>query len=72
MKILSIESSCDETGLAVIEDGHKIIFNSLASQADIHSRFGGIVPEIASRQHLLTFPELLKDYINNIHSSVIT
>ena len=68
MKILSIESSCDESGLAVIEDGHKIIFNSLASQADIHSRFGGIVPEIASRQHLLTFPKLLKDYINNVAS----
>ena len=66
MKILSIESSCDESGLAVIEDGRKIVFNSLASQADIHSRFGGIVPEIASRQHLLTFPKLLKDYIENI------
>jgi len=65
LKILSIESSCDESGLAVIEDGREIIFNSLASQADIHARFGGIVPEIASRQHLLTFPKLLKDYIEN-------
>lgn len=54
MKILGIETSCDETAAAVVEDGSKIISNIVASQVDIHARYGGVVPEIASRQHLLT------------------
>jgi N6-L-threonylcarbamoyladenine synthase len=53
MKILGIETSCDETAAAVVEDGSKIISNVVASQIDIHSRYGGVVPEVASRQHLL-------------------
>ena len=54
MKILGIETSCDETAAAVIEDGSRIISNVVASQIDIHARYGGVVPEVASRQHLLT------------------
>ena len=54
MKILGIETSCDETAAAVIEDGANILSNIVASQVDIHARYGGIVPEVASRQHLLT------------------
>jgi len=54
MKILGIETSCDETAAAVVEDGSKIISNVVASQIDIHARYGGVVPEVASRQHLLT------------------
>ena len=54
VKILGIETSCDETAAAVVEDGSKIISNIVASQIDIHARYGGIVPEVASRQHLLT------------------
>ena len=61
MRILGIESSCDETGIAIVEDGRRVIVHGLSSQADIHARFGGVVPEIASRQHLLTFPTLLRD-----------
>jgi len=53
MKILGIESSCDETAAAVVEDGTKILSNVISSQVEIHSRYGGIVPEVASRQHLL-------------------
>ncbi|MCL2140847.1 MAG: tRNA (adenosine(37)-N6)-threonylcarbamoyltransferase complex transferase subunit TsaD [Dehalococcoidia bacterium] len=53
MKILGIESSCDETAAAVVEDGIHILSNEIASQIDIHARYGGIVPEVASRQHLL-------------------
>jgi len=53
-KILGIESSCDETAAAVVEDGSQIISNVVASQIDIHARYGGVVPEVASRQHLLT------------------
>jgi len=54
VKILGIETSCDETAAAIVEDGSKIISNIVASQIDIHARYGGIVPEVASRQHLLT------------------
>ena len=54
MKVLGIETSCDETAAAVVENGSKIISNIVASQVDIHARYGGIVPEVASRQHLLT------------------
>jgi len=54
MRILGIETSCDETAAAVVEDGSRIISNVVASQIDIHARYGGVVPEVASRQHLLT------------------
>jgi len=54
MKVLGIETSCDETAAAVVEDGSRIIANVVASQIDIHARYGGIVPEVASRQHVLT------------------
>lgn len=51
-KILAIETSCDETSAAVIEDGKKILSNVVASQIKSHQRFGGVVPEIASRHHV--------------------
>jgi len=54
MKILGIETSCDETAAAVVEDGSRIASDVVASQVDIHARYGGVVPEVASRQHLLT------------------
>ncbi|MGB5924977.1 MAG: tRNA (adenosine(37)-N6)-threonylcarbamoyltransferase complex transferase subunit TsaD [Dehalococcoidia bacterium] len=54
MRILGIETSCDETAAAIVEDGGRIISNVVASQIDIHARYGGVVPEVASRQHLLT------------------
>jgi N6-L-threonylcarbamoyladenine synthase len=54
MKILGIETSCDETAAAIVEDGSRIISNVVASQIDIHARYGGVVPEVASRQHVLT------------------
>lgn len=52
MLLLCIESSCDETAAAVIRDGREILSSIVATQVDIHARFGGVVPEIASRQHL--------------------
>ncbi len=54
MKILGIETSCDETAAAVVEDSRNILSNQIASQVEIHARYGGIVPEVASRQHLLS------------------
>ncbi len=52
MRILGIESSCDETGAAIVEDGRIIRANVVASQASIHERYGGVVPEVASRHQL--------------------
>lgn len=52
MKILGIETSCDDTSVAIVEDGRKILANVISSQIDIHNAFGGVVPEIASRCHL--------------------
>src|SRR2546427_13178493 len=59
MRILGIETSCDETAVAVVEDGRKVLANLLASQAHLHERFGGVVPEIASRAHLENINPLL-------------
>ncbi len=52
MKILGIETSCDETAAAVVADGTEILSNVVASQAHLHARYGGVVPEVASRHHL--------------------
>ena len=60
MKILGIETSCDETAAAVVEDGVSILSNQIASQVEIHARYGGIVPEVASRQHILAIIPILK------------
>ena len=51
MKILAIESSCDETAAAVVEDGRRVCSNIVASQVEEHRLYGGVVPEIASRRH---------------------
>ena len=60
MKILGIETSCDETAAAVVEDGTKILSNVISSQVEIHSRYGGIVPEVASRQHMLSIMPIVE------------
>jgi N6-L-threonylcarbamoyladenine synthase len=65
MRILGIESSCDETSAAVLEDGWTLRSNVIASQAELHEAFGGVVPEIASRRHVelitLTIQQALDD-----------
>src|SRR5258708_38878065 len=50
--ILGIESSCDETAAAVVADGREILSSVVASQIDIHQKYGGVVPELASREHM--------------------
>lgn len=52
MKILAFESSCDETAVAVVENGRRVLSDAIASQADLHAIYGGVVPEIASRRHI--------------------
>ena len=52
MRILGIESSCDETAAAVVEYGERVLSNVVNSQIDIHAEYGGVIPEIAARSHL--------------------
>jgi N6-L-threonylcarbamoyladenine synthase len=52
MKILGIESSCDETAASIVEDGHRLLSNVVVSQIDIHAVYGGVVPEVAARSHI--------------------
>ncbi len=61
--VLGIESSCDETGIAVVKNGREILSNVIASQIDIHTKFGGVVPEVASRNHI--------SCINNIFDNAL-
>ena len=60
MKILGIESSCDETAAGVVEDGSRVLSNKIASQIEIHARYGGVVPEVASRQHMLAIIPVIR------------
>ncbi|MCX5774184.1 MAG: tRNA (adenosine(37)-N6)-threonylcarbamoyltransferase complex transferase subunit TsaD [Fusobacteria bacterium] len=61
MKILAIESSCDETSIAVVENGNNVLSNIISSQIDIHKVYGGVVPEIASRHHLKNISVVLQE-----------
>jgi len=67
MNILGIETSCDETAAAVVQDGKTILSNVIASQVDIHARYGGIVPEVASRQHLLSIIPIINEALKQAH-----
>ena len=60
MRILGIESSCDETAASIVEDGHRILSNIVHSQIDIHAVYGGVVPEVAARSHI----EVINPVIN--------
>ena len=61
MLILGIESSCDETAAAVVEDGRRVRASVVASQVDIHHRFGGVVPELASRKHIEAISPVVRE-----------
>ena len=66
-RILGIESSCDETAAAVVENGRLILANVVASQVDLHARFGGIFPEVASRQHILAIYPIIEQALQQAH-----
>ncbi|MEI7026472.1 tRNA (adenosine(37)-N6)-threonylcarbamoyltransferase complex transferase subunit TsaD, partial [Paenibacillus sp. y28] len=59
--ILAVETSCDETSVAIVENGTRIRSNIVSSQIDTHRRYGGVVPEIASRQHVETITLILEE-----------
>ena len=64
MKILAIESSCDETAAAVVEDGRHVLSNIVASQVEEHKLYGGVVPEIASRRHAEAIVGVVDEALN--------
>ena len=68
MKILGIETSCDESSVAIVENGTDIIFHTIASQAAFHNQFGGVVPEQAARQHLEKLPVLVGEALKIEHN----
>ncbi|HPR09314.1 tRNA (adenosine(37)-N6)-threonylcarbamoyltransferase complex transferase subunit TsaD [Candidatus Saccharibacteria bacterium] len=59
MKVLGIESSCDETAAAVVEDGSRLLSNVVASSMELHAKYGGVVPEIAARSHIEAITEVI-------------
>ncbi len=59
--ILSIESSCDETSVAVVKNGREVLSNIISSQIEIHKRFGGVVPEVASRNHIMAIDHVVDE-----------
>lgn len=61
MRILAIESSCDETAAAVVEDGERVLSSVVASQLDTHGKYGGVVPELASREHLRAIVPVVRE-----------
>lgn len=61
MIILAIETSCDETSIAILKDGEKMLSNKISSQIDIHKEYGGVVPEIASRHHIKNITTILNE-----------
>jgi len=66
-RILGIETSCDETAAAVVENGRDILSSAVASQVDLHAQFGGIFPEVASRQHILAIYPIVDQALKEAH-----
>lgn len=69
-RILAIESSCDETACAILENGRVRLASVVASQMDIHARFGGVFPEVASRQHVLAIVPVVQQALAQAHLSL--
>jgi N6-L-threonylcarbamoyladenine synthase len=70
LRILGIETSCDETAASVVEDGRIILSNVVASQADLHAQYGGVFPEVASRQHIRTIYPVIEQAVHQAHLSL--
>ena len=68
VKILAIESSCDETSAAVVVNGRNVLSNIIYSQIDIHTLYGGVVPEIASRKHIEKITQVIRQALKEAES----
>ncbi len=64
-RILAIETSCDETAAAVVQDGRLLLSNVVASQIELHKQYGGVFPEMASRQHILSITPVIRQALEN-------
>ena len=62
--ILGIESSCDETAVAVVKNGREVLSNVINTQIDLHKKYGGVVPEIASRKHIENIDVVLQEALD--------
>jgi N6-L-threonylcarbamoyladenine synthase len=69
-RILAIETSCDETSAAVVEDGRRILSNVIASQVELHAQYGGVFPEVASRRHVEVIYEVIERALSEAHLGV--
>jgi len=67
MKVLGIESSCDETAASVVEDGKRLLSTVVASSLDLHAKYGGVVPEIAARSHIEAIVPVIEQALNDAH-----
>ena len=72
MLVLGIESSCDETAAAVVRDGNEILSSEISSQIDMHRPFGGVVPELASREHLVQIEPIVQGAIAGAYITLKT
>ncbi len=70
MRVLGIETSCDETAVAVYDTKHGLLANQIHSQTAVHARFGGVVPELAARDHVLKLPQLLAQALDEAGCSI--
>lgn len=69
-RILAIETSCDETAAAVLENGRNLLSSVVASQIDLHQQYGGVFPEVASRQHIITIYEVVEQALQQAYLSL--
>lgn len=70
VRVLGIESSCDETAASVVENGRCMRSNVIASQIDLHKQYGGVFPEVASRQHILSIYPVVEEALQHAHMSL--
>jgi len=70
VRVLGIESSCDETAASVVENGRCMRSNVIASQIDLHKQYGGVFPEVASRQHILSIYPVVEEALQRAHMSL--
>ena len=70
MRVLGIESSCDETGAAVVEADGRVLSDVVQSQIDVHARYGGVIPELASRDHLKNITLVVNEALSRAHTTL--
>jgi N6-L-threonylcarbamoyladenine synthase len=70
LRILGIESSCDETAAAILENGRALLSSVIATQIDLHAQYGGVFPEVASRQHIRTIYGVVDQTLLQAHMTM--